>query len=198
MDAPTTKMPLLGRCKACDYALFATDEDVREADDWAGVKPGLAYRVNNGFFARCPQGHRVFPLRRIKGTYSPDHKCDARCLNAKGHTCTCSCGGANHGRGHVAAVVEAHEQRFIGEIGKHIIGTVKVVGIKDITGNYESTLHTFVTDKGDVIKWFRPSFVTKPDFEQGERVKIRAKVKDHQENNFGKATIVIYVERVEK
>lgn len=27
------------------------------------------------------------------------HKCDARCRNAKGHDCQCSCGGANHGAG---------------------------------------------------------------------------------------------------
>ena len=25
------------------------------------------------------------------------HKCDARCLNATGQNCECSCGGANHG-----------------------------------------------------------------------------------------------------
>ena len=24
-------------------------------------------------------------------------KCDARCMNAKGRTCECSCGGKNHG-----------------------------------------------------------------------------------------------------
>jgi hypothetical protein len=27
------------------------------------------------------------------------HKCDGRCLHAKGRTCECSCGGANHGAG---------------------------------------------------------------------------------------------------
>lgn len=27
------------------------------------------------------------------------HKCDARCQNAKGGNCECSCGGANHGAG---------------------------------------------------------------------------------------------------
>jgi hypothetical protein len=27
------------------------------------------------------------------------HKCDARCTNAKGHNCECSCGGKNHGAG---------------------------------------------------------------------------------------------------
>lgn len=27
------------------------------------------------------------------------HKCDGRCLNAKGGNCECSCGGKNHGAG---------------------------------------------------------------------------------------------------
>ena len=27
------------------------------------------------------------------------HKCDGRCVNAKGHDCECACGGHNHGRG---------------------------------------------------------------------------------------------------
>ena len=25
------------------------------------------------------------------------HKCDARCMNARGRSCECSCGGKNHG-----------------------------------------------------------------------------------------------------
>lgn len=37
--------------------------------------------------------------RRIEYKKFPSlHKCDARCQNAKGHTCECSCGGANHGK----------------------------------------------------------------------------------------------------
>ena len=104
----TTEMPLLGRCKDCDFVLFlGSSADAIEADGFNDVKgDGRAYRVGNqGFFARCPNRHRFFVLKRIKGTYSPDHKCDARCLNAKGFTCTCSCGGANHGRGHATAHV---------------------------------------------------------------------------------------------
>jgi hypothetical protein len=31
-------------------------------------------------------------------------KCDARCTNAKGPNCDCSCGGANHGKGMLATV----------------------------------------------------------------------------------------------
>lgn len=32
-----------------------------------------------------------------------NHKCDARCLSAKGHNCECSCGGKFHGAGALAA-----------------------------------------------------------------------------------------------
>ena len=36
--------------------------------------------------------------RKIEYKSNPSkHKCDARCLNAKGHLCECECGGKNHG-----------------------------------------------------------------------------------------------------
>lgn len=98
--------PFLGRCKHCDYAVFATEEDIQPATGYRDVLAGGVYRLERGrVLGRCTNGHRVFPLRRIKGTYSESFKCDSRCLNAKGHDCTCSCGGANHGRGHAVQVV---------------------------------------------------------------------------------------------
>ncbi len=109
--AHTSTNNYLGKCKedGCDYVIFATAEDVQHADNWNGVVAGTGvYQVGNyGRFARCTNRHKVFPCKLVKGTYSKDHQCDARCLNAKGHTCTCSCGGANHGRGHVATVTDA-------------------------------------------------------------------------------------------
>lgn len=108
----STTPPRLGRCKekGCKHALFVSDPAlIVDVDNFREVKgDGRAYRVgNNGVFARCPDRHKFFPLKEIKGTYSADHKCDARCMNAKGHECTCSCGGANHGRGYATEVVEA-------------------------------------------------------------------------------------------
>lgn len=43
----------------------------------------------------------VMPVtRKIFYKSNPSlHKCDARCLNATGHNCECSCGGKNHGAG---------------------------------------------------------------------------------------------------
>lgn len=44
--------------------------------------------------------HGVYPLKMIRGRYSPDRVCDARCMGATGPACSCQCGGANHGASH--------------------------------------------------------------------------------------------------
>jgi hypothetical protein len=119
----TTPKPYLGRCKqaGCDYALFANADQIQSCEDWKGVvKGGAPMRVgNNGVFARCTNGHKVFMLRQIKGTYSEDHKCDSRCLNAKGHECTCSCGGLNHGRGYAIEHVHHADETIDHDIANH-------------------------------------------------------------------------------
>lgn len=35
---------------------------------------------------------------KIRAAVSPTIVCDHRCTSSKGHSCTCSCGGQNHGR----------------------------------------------------------------------------------------------------
>lgn len=101
--------PYLGRCKDCDFAIFATSEQIKQGESFKDVRANEPpVRIPNyGVYARCPQRHKAFMLRQIKGTYSKDHKCDSRCLNAKGHECTCSCGGVNHGRGYAVEIVAA-------------------------------------------------------------------------------------------
>lgn len=195
-----TAKPYLGRCKSCDFTLFATAEDVREVASFDDVKqPGVPYLIKGKVFARCNHGHRVFVLKQIKGTYSPDHKCDARCLNARGTDCTCSCGGANHGRGHAVAVVQASEvkpQIFLGEVGKHIKGTAIVLSKYSAQGK-TFMLYTFENkDKTATIKWFVPN-AQDPGFEEGQEVTFRAKVKRHEDHErFGKATLVTYLQEV--
>jgi hypothetical protein len=97
--------PLIGRCANCDYAVFATEEDIPDGKTFRDILAGGVCRVGGREFGRCTNGHKFFPLKYIKGTYSESFKCDSRCLNAKGHECTCSCGGANHGRGHAVKVL---------------------------------------------------------------------------------------------
>lgn len=39
--------------------------------------------------------------RPVKGHVNPSVPCNAKCVNAIGPDCECSCGGANHGSGHL-------------------------------------------------------------------------------------------------
>jgi hypothetical protein len=65
--------------------------------------PGIKGRRSDGFsiFVGEPlDGDRAtLPVTRIiEYKRNPSlHKCDARCQNAKGRTCECSCGGKYHG-----------------------------------------------------------------------------------------------------
>jgi hypothetical protein len=81
---PTLHLFYIGRCpvKGCKHA-------ERHEDG-----------VNADIYGRCPD-HGVYPLTRGGGYYSDKVKCGARCVNAIGPSCDCSCGGHNHGIGHV-------------------------------------------------------------------------------------------------
>jgi len=47
---------------------------------------------------RCPEHNTVMYFVRVNYVHKEGHKCDARCMNARGHNCECSCGGVNHGK----------------------------------------------------------------------------------------------------
>lgn len=51
------------------------------------------------FTGKCPTcGERHVCSRVIQYKRHPSrHECGPRCMSAKGHSCECSCGGANHG-----------------------------------------------------------------------------------------------------
>lgn len=51
----------------------------------------------------CPSCGKAMQYGVLRATVREEVKCDARCTHARGHTCDCSCGGANHGMDGVAA-----------------------------------------------------------------------------------------------
>lgn len=143
-------------------------------------------------------------LRKVEGQYNPDRKCDSRCTGAKGHECSCACGGANHGAdwgiqevtvvtgGHKAPVAGGH----LGEPGKHIVGEVMILSKRSIM-NGDRMLYTFITGKGDVLKWFVP-VAYDPDWQEGDQFTLRAKVQKHDNHEkFGKSTTVLFCEKKE-
>jgi hypothetical protein len=61
---------------------------------------GSIYTSAKHFTGVTPDGRRVVVERAIERKANPsNHKCDARCLNATGFKCECSCGGKHHGAG---------------------------------------------------------------------------------------------------
>jgi len=66
-------------------------EYVRIAD---GVK------VNRDHDSRCPQCNKFADFNDVKAVKG-EHKCGARCTNAKGGDCDCQCNGKNHGQNHL-------------------------------------------------------------------------------------------------
>ena len=60
------------------------------------------------FIGRAADGTKLRAERKIERKSNPsNHKCDARCLNATGFLCECSCGGKNHGAGNFQCTSEA-------------------------------------------------------------------------------------------
>jgi hypothetical protein len=51
-------------------------------------------------FIPCTLCNRPMAGKRLEGQVNTSVPCDARCTGAVGHTCECSCGGANHGIDH--------------------------------------------------------------------------------------------------
>jgi hypothetical protein len=71
--------------------------------DFAAKFPGVKGKKCDSFSRWIGKDSNgvVLPITRsIQRKNNPSmHKCDARCLNATGFLCECSCGGKNHGAG---------------------------------------------------------------------------------------------------
>lgn len=51
---------------------------------------------------RCPNCRRNLPDgNQVKGVYNEKHACNAKCMSSTSGVCSCSCGGKNHGIGHL-------------------------------------------------------------------------------------------------
>ena len=80
---------------------------MRNTDFWKRFgfpRRGVAYDGFSKFIGfvngRTMDADAVAVERVIEYKRNPSlHKCDGRCLHAKGRNCECSCGGANHGAG---------------------------------------------------------------------------------------------------
>lgn len=110
MSKPTRYMTKRCPCGVITSTL-ATPAAMRAADMHLGFPStnpaparGQIRRARSGGWALlcrgCGAERRALP---VAGKLSPAHVCNAKCIEGKGFTCECSCGGANHGAGHSSA-----------------------------------------------------------------------------------------------
>jgi hypothetical protein len=79
-----------------------------EGRPWCLCRTGVACedRFHGGMEDTLNGGGHDHPctavnFKPLNGTYVETKRCDAACENASSNKCACSCGGRNHGRGHV-------------------------------------------------------------------------------------------------
>lgn len=61
--------------------------------DWADAMRGAGFS--------CPEHKRVVTFEGGRFTHNTEKVCNGKCMGATGPACDCSCGGENHGRGHL-------------------------------------------------------------------------------------------------
>jgi hypothetical protein len=116
IDLSTKDIAAIYKCKHCGHTKrIAYKVEIRRIDnehpDWYLHKRWTTYTIiepdpRQCFFKgmkelrfpalTCDCGSHVFG-KRIEGHVNESVPCDRRCTHAKGHSCECSCGGANHG-----------------------------------------------------------------------------------------------------
>lgn len=98
----TFKCPCRG-CRSAHSILVLRFADQRRDSRWPATPSfwdGEGRRVELFKIApTCPEHGRPLVGREVEGHHREHVKCDARCTNARGHSCECSCGGKNHGSG---------------------------------------------------------------------------------------------------
>lgn len=104
---PTASSRFIGRCCNCRRVVSVdAPRDDRPAFNYGSGGVPRAF-VRNGvrtivasykgtFHVACECGGRI-DFARVHGIVDASVKCDGRCTRARGQSCTCECGGANHG-----------------------------------------------------------------------------------------------------
>lgn len=97
----TVTRRMIGKCRVCKATRrHSFKVEVRSTTTYGltGMKTHRRERILEGRdFVECCGV--IVAQRRIEG-HRNETPCDARCTEAKGHKCECSCGGSNHGAGH--------------------------------------------------------------------------------------------------
>lgn len=93
MTQTTTAAQIIGKCRNG----HVVRGEVRQGE-WVATSQGAS--VKNNCWLICPCGSPAFAkfmtVKVVEGKV-----CNSICMGATGPSCSCSCGGENHGGGHI-------------------------------------------------------------------------------------------------
>jgi len=102
---PTNTDRYIAKCRACgshtsglthgQHARRNQDDTAREGDVFTGRMGDLSLA--------CRTCGKAVPAKMVAGRHSERHICGTKCLASTGPSCTCSCGGKNHGASYSAS-----------------------------------------------------------------------------------------------
>ena len=103
------------KCKGCAIHTSGLDLDGMRGAKLFGTKIPGAPVVRPEVFEDAMGNHVIACrgcganrlARMVVGRFSAKHVCSAKCLASTDFVCDCSCGGKNHGAGHVAEMAVA-------------------------------------------------------------------------------------------
>lgn len=105
-------------------------------------------------------------------------------------------GAYDKAMGKIVERAAAQVSEFVGQAGDKIQAEVEVKHLRYIEGEWgTTTLVTFVTPEGNLIKWFQ-SASSQAEFAIGDKATIKATVKKTEVFNDVKATVVLRVKKV--
>lgn len=95
----------IAKCKACGCVTsgLSAGQHCRMTKE-NPRREGAVYTHGNGsLILDCRKCGQPKYAKSVRGSFSADHVCSAKCMASTGTSCECSCSGRNHGAAHSAA-----------------------------------------------------------------------------------------------
>lgn len=92
----------VGRCRKCKRGAQGHWFNLRDRYAPPLLQDEYAAQIDQaiGVYVLCVDCGARVTLTAVKGRYVEEIPCSAKCRNAVGPSCDCSCGGTNHGCNH--------------------------------------------------------------------------------------------------
>lgn len=162
MDKATRVIFKCGR-KACKH-VWAIEYTHKRYDSLYRVEnDNQIWRTEDYHCPKCNDECYV-KATNVVGVYNEKHACNARCMSSTSGACSCSCGGANHGAGHLTVQEHIIEVEETAQEPEQVVETVNPT-IESITPEQMAALLPFAQEYSEHKRIERETFAAESALE---------------------------------